>query len=270
VFGGICRCVGPSFAFQTARLLRGPVTLRAGRPRWGGGVCCYVGPSLASQTTRQIPFNRNFSPSNPRIWPSTQFQPHLAARALPCPPMNTNDISLLGWIHTFVCALALISGALQLAGRKGTPAHARRGNVYFLSMVIASVTALFIFHGQDVLIRPGKPSYGFGPVHWLAVITLAVLLLGRLAASRQRVAFFAYAHPICMIVTYWFLVGGAINEAFVRVAWVRRAALAISPAARSLAGYKLLYIVHFTNDAFIVAAIAFAVFQVRQFRRQLA
>lgn len=42
-----------------------------------------------------------------------------------------------------------------------------------------------------------------------------------------------------MIVTYWFLTGGAINEAFVRVGWVQRAALAISPAARGPAGYKL-------------------------------
>jgi uncharacterized membrane protein len=181
--------------------------------------------------------------------------------------MNTN-VSLLGWIHSFVCALALIFGALQLAGRKGTVAHARRGNVYFLSMAIASITALFIFHG-DLLMRHGQPKVvvgqGFGMAHWLAVITLAVLLLGRLAASRQRVAFFAYGHPICMIVTYWFLVGGAINEAFVRVDWLKRAALAISPAARGLGGYKLVYIVHFTNDAFILAAIVMAVVHVRQF-----
>jgi uncharacterized membrane protein len=187
--------------------------------------------------------------------------------------MNTNHISLLGWIHIFVCALALICGALQLAGRKGTPAHARRGNLYFLSMVIANITALFIFHG-DLFVRHGKPpvvvGQGFGMAHWLAVITLAVLLLGRLAASRQRVAFFAYAHPICMIVTYWFLVGGAINEAFVRFDWLKRAARAISPAARGLGGYKLAYIVHLTNDAFILAAIVIAIVRVRQFRRQTA
>jgi hypothetical protein len=111
---------------------------------------------------------------------------------------------------------------------------------------------------------------GFGVAHWLAVITLAVLLLGRLAASRQKVAFFAYAHPICMILTYWMLVGGAINEAFVRVRWLQRVAHAISPAARGLPGYTLVYIVHFTNDALILAAIVVAVVQVRQYRRQLA
>jgi len=187
--------------------------------------------------------------------------------------MNTNDITLFGWTHTFLCAVALITGAVQLARRKGTPAHALCGNVYFLSMVIANVMALFIFHG-DLLIRSGQPGMrvgqGFGVAHWLAVITLVALLLGRLAASRQGVAFFAYAHPICMIVTYWMLVGGAINEAFVRVGWVQRLAQAISPAARGLAGYKLVYIVHFTNDALILAAIVIAVVQVRQFRRQLA
>jgi len=188
--------------------------------------------------------------------------------------MNANDISLLGWTHTFLCALALISGAVQLARSKGTSAHALCGNVYFLSMAIANVMALFIFHGHDLLIRSGQPGVhvgqGFGAVHWLAVITLVVLLLGRLAASRQRVAFFAYAHPICMILTYWMLVGGAINEAFVRVGWLQRAALAISPAARGLADYKLVYIVHFTNDAFILTTIVIAVVQVRQFRLQTA
>jgi len=186
--------------------------------------------------------------------------------------MNANDISLLGWTHTFLCALALISGAAQLVRAKGTSSHALCGNIYFLSMVIANVMALFIFHG-DLLVRSGQPGVrvgqGFGVVHWLAVITLVVLLLGRLAASRQRVAFFAYAHPICMIVTYWMLVGAAINEAFVRVGWVQRVAQAISPAARGLADYKLVYIVHFTNDAFLLAGIVIAVVHVRQFRRQL-
>ena len=186
--------------------------------------------------------------------------------------MNANDISLLGWTHTFLCSLALISGAVQLARSKGTSAHALCGNIYFLSMVIANVMALFIFHG-DLLIRSGQHGVhvgrGFGAAHWLAVITLVALLLGRLAASRQRVAFFAYAHPICMIVTYWMLVGGAINEAFVRVGWLQRVAQAMSPAARGLPGYKLVYIVHFTNDALILTAIVIAVVQVRQFRRQL-
>jgi hypothetical protein len=186
--------------------------------------------------------------------------------------MRLNDISYLGWIHAFVYALAMITGTMQFVGRKGTPTHARTGNIYFLSMVIGNLAALFIFHGQDVIFRSGQPPVlngkGFGFFHWLAVLTLALVLLGRLAASRQRQAFFAYAHPVCMILAYWLLLGGAVNEAFVRVDWVQHAALAISPDARNIAGYKLLYIVYFINDAVILALIVTAVAQVRRFRRQ--
>ena len=128
-------------------------------------------------------------------------------------------------------------------------------------MVVANVTALFIFHGEDVLFRRGRPpeiGHGFGFFHWLAVVTLVLVLLGRFAASRQRQAFFAYAHPVCMILSYWMLMGGAVNEVFDRVDWVKRMALAISPGARSIAGYKLLYIVYYINDAVILAALAIA------------
>lgn len=170
--------------------------------------------------------------------------------------MNINDISLLGWNHTVACLLALIAGAMQLAGEKGTPAHALKCNIYCLSMVIANVTALVIFGGQDLLLRHGQPPVigrGFGFFHWTAVATLGFVLLGRLAASLQRHSFFAYAHPICMILSYWILVGGAVNQAFVRVEWVRQAALAISPGARSIAGYKLLYIAYIALDTTILA-----------------
>jgi uncharacterized membrane protein len=187
--------------------------------------------------------------------------------------MRLNDISLLGWIHTFFYVIAMITGAMQMARRKGTRSHTRRGNVYFLSMLIANVLALFIFTGEDVIFRSGKPpviGQGFGFFHWLAVIALALVLFGRVAASRQRQAFFAYAHPISMILSYWLLLGAAINQAFDRVDWVRRMALAVSPGARSIAGYKLLYVAYYVNDAVILAVLAVAVVQVRRFRRQVA
>jgi uncharacterized membrane protein len=187
--------------------------------------------------------------------------------------MRLNDISLIGWLHSMVYMAALIVGAMQLISQKGTRAHTFRGNIYFLAMIVANVTALFIFHGEDVLFRRGRPpviGQGFGFFHWLSVFTLVLVVLGRIAASRQRRAFFAYAHPVCMILSYWVLVGGAINEAFDRVDWVRRAALAISPGARSIAGYKLLYIVYYRNDAAILAALAVATIQVWRYRRQLA
>jgi uncharacterized membrane protein len=115
--------------------------------------------------------------------------------------MDLNGLSLTGWIHTLICVLAMLAGTLQMMGRKGTVMHVRCGDVYFLSMLIANTTALFIFHGADVIFSSGAAPLrgGIGFFHWLAVAALTLVLLGRLAASRQRQAFIAYAHPICMI-----------------------------------------------------------------------
>jgi uncharacterized membrane protein len=187
--------------------------------------------------------------------------------------MRFNDISLVGAFHSLLCILAMVSGALQLFARKGTPAHAVSGNAYTLSMVAANLTIMFVFHGEDVFFRPGQQptvGYGFGFFHWLAVTALALVLLGRFAASRQRQALFAYTHPICMILSYWLLVGGAINEAFDRVSWIRQAALYFSPGAKTVAGFKLLYVAYLALDAAILAALVVAVHHVRRFRSQLA
>jgi hypothetical protein len=73
-----------------------------------------------------------------------------------------------------------------------------------------------------------------------------------------------------MILSYWILMGGALQELFLRVDLARQAALAISPGARNLAGYKLAYILYFSLDAILFATMATAVFQIRRFRRQLA
>jgi hypothetical protein len=181
--------------------------------------------------------------------------------------MNYNDISFIGWIHTLACVVAMITGAMELLSRKGTPAHAARGNTYFLSMVLANVTAMVIFHDQELFLRPGHPPVfhkGFGLIHWFAAFTLLLVLIGRLSALLRKRAFFAYAHPIFMILSYWFLMGGAVNELFVRVDWAKQAALAISPGAHNIAGYKLVYIIQFSLDAVWLAAIATAVVQIRR------
>jgi uncharacterized membrane protein len=187
--------------------------------------------------------------------------------------MRLNDVSFIGWIHTLACLVAMISGAMELLARKGTPAHVARGNTYFLSMVIANVTAMVIFHDMEIFVRPGEPPAfhkGFGAVHWLAAITLAFVLIGRLSAPLRARALFAYAHPVFMILSYWILMGGAVNELFLRVDWAKHAALALSPGARNIGGYKLVYLIHFSLDALWLTAIAIAVVQTGKFRRQWA
>jgi hypothetical protein len=189
------------------------------------------------------------------------------------PAMKMNDISFIGWVHTLAYVVAMIVGAMQLVARKRTTAHTLRGETYFVAMVVANITAMVMFRVPDVFLRIGQPpvfNSGFGAFHWLAAATLLLVLLGRVSASRQRHAFFAYAHPIFMILSYWILMGGALQELFLRVDLARQAALAISPGARNLAGYKLAYILYFSLDAILFATMATAVFQIRRFRRQLA
>jgi uncharacterized membrane protein len=109
--------------------------------------------------------------------------------------MRLSNISPLGWTHTVACVVAMVAGTRQLVGRKGTAAHALSGSIYFVSMLIANVTVLSIFHGEDVIFRRGQPpvpGYGLGFFHWLAIITLA-LVLQPVIAQKTRVCAFERA-----------------------------------------------------------------------------
>lgn len=185
--------------------------------------------------------------------------------------MILDNISFIGWIHAIACLLAMASGTVQMFARKGTTAHAARGNVYFFSMIVANSLALFIYE-LDVAFGPDGAVFGpvFGVFHWLAVLTLAVVLLARFAASRQQHAFFAYAHPVCMIISYWFLMGGAISQAFERVAPVRAAAFAVSPDARNIGDFKLHLWFQIGFELVIAAGLVAAIVQVRRHRRRNA
>lgn len=183
--------------------------------------------------------------------------------------MHINEITVLGWFHTTVCMVALLAGALQLFGKKGTAAHALRGKIYFWSMLIAMSTTLFLY-GMDVVIRSGqKPLIGpyFGFFHWLALFTLLLLVLGQWSARRQRRAFFAYAHPIFMILSYWLLVGAGITAAFTRIDWFHELALLISPGAKTLVQYKLVIWVASANHVVHLVALVAAILGVRRMRR---
>jgi uncharacterized membrane protein len=134
--------------------------------------------------------------------------------------MLLTGISLIGWLHLIACLVAIPTGAIALAWRKGSPLHRRMGRWYVLTMLVASLTALCLYR-FDFL--PGhRPAAGvFGVFHWETVATLLLLGLGYYSASRQRRAFWAYAHPIAMISTYSLLIGGLINEMFARITPLR-------------------------------------------------
>ncbi|MGD0189170.1 MAG: DUF2306 domain-containing protein [Rhizomicrobium sp.] len=139
--------------------------------------------------------------------------------------MRVFDISILGWIHSLACIAALLLGALTIVAAKGTPSHRRNGRLYVAAMVLANLLSLGIYKG-DIGAHGFAPGT-FGFFHWLAVAALAFVLAGFYAALRQARGLWAYLHPTSMVLSYYVLVGGLINEAFARVDALRGLATTI-------------------------------------------
>ena len=82
------------------------------------------------------------------------------------------EITALGWFHTAMGIIALLSGAITLFRYKEIEPKNRSAQVYLATTLVTAGTALAIFqHG------------GFGPAHGLAVLTLAALVVGMAAAT---------------------------------------------------------------------------------------
>jgi uncharacterized membrane protein len=80
----------------------------------------------------------------------------------------------LGWFHTAMGVIALISGAFTLATFKEIRLQNRSGQVYLATTLITAGTALVIFQRGE-----------FGPGHALAVMTLLALAVGTIAATTK-------------------------------------------------------------------------------------
>ncbi len=78
----------------------------------------------------------------------------------------------LGWFHTVMGVIALVSGVFTLARFKEISLQTRSGQIYLAATLITAGTALAIFQRGE-----------FGPGHALAVLTLAALAVGTLAAT---------------------------------------------------------------------------------------
>ena len=82
------------------------------------------------------------------------------------------EIIPLGWLHTVMGIIALISGVVALVKYKEITPQTRSGQIYLVTTLITAGTALAIFqHGA------------FGPAHGLAVMTLAALAVGTVAST---------------------------------------------------------------------------------------
>ena len=84
------------------------------------------------------------------------------------------EIIPLGWFHTAMGVVALLSGVYTLARFKVITLQTRSGLLYLAATAITAVTALFIFQRGE-----------FGPGHALAVLTLGALAVGTVAATTK-------------------------------------------------------------------------------------
>jgi uncharacterized membrane protein len=117
------------------------------------------------------------------------------------------DLSLLGWTHTVACLCALAAGAIVMARPKGTPRHRMYGQFYLITMLATNLTALAIYR-QGVFFRP----------HGFAIAALIAITVGFFCVRfRWPSGYWLNAHFTCMVASYYILIGGGVNEVFLRV-----------------------------------------------------
>jgi uncharacterized membrane protein len=124
------------------------------------------------------------------------------------------DLLPLGWAHFIASLVALAIGVLVLLQTKGTSVHKRNGRIYALAILATSFTALAID-------RLGV----FFFAHWLAVAAVVALMIG-VAAAHFRIPRIGWMHLhlTCMLISFYILIGGAVNEVFLRVNALHRLA----------------------------------------------
>jgi uncharacterized membrane protein len=156
--------------------------------------------------------------------------------------MLLTGISLLGWVHSFACVMALFTGAHVLIARKGTARHRVWGRWYAAAMVAQSLLVMGVYNFDYIPGPHAKPGpHIFGFFHWGSLLALAAVALALFSAARQqRHLAWAHVHAQSMLFSYYLLISALINELFARVAVFRAAALALSPQATTTLGTMLV------------------------------
>ena len=117
------------------------------------------------------------------------------------------EIIPLGWFHTAMGIIALISGGFTLARFKEISLQTRSGQIYLATTLITAGTALFIFQRGE-----------FGPGHALAVMTLLALTVGTVAASTKLFGKFSrYIQAISYSATLLFHCIPAVTDGLLRL-----------------------------------------------------
>ena len=117
------------------------------------------------------------------------------------------EIDALGWFHTGMGIIALISGGLTLAWFKEISLQNRSGQIYLATTLITAGTALAIFQRGE-----------FGPGHALAVMTLLALAVGTVAAKTRLLGKLSrYVQAVSYSATLLFHCVPAITDGLLRL-----------------------------------------------------
>ena len=90
--------------------------------------------------------------------------------------MDSYIFSTAGWVHLIASILALITGTMILAMKKGTKTHIKIGYVYAVAMVVVVATAFMIY----------RLFGGWGIFHWAATLSGLTLMGGMVPAILRR------------------------------------------------------------------------------------
>ncbi len=117
------------------------------------------------------------------------------------------EITALGWFHTAMGIIALVSGAVTLVRYREIDPQNRSAQIYLATTLVTAGTALAIFqHG------------GFGPAHGLAVLTLAALVVGMAAAMLKLFGKLSrYVQALSFSATLLFHCIPAVTDALMRL-----------------------------------------------------
>ena len=97
------------------------------------------------------------------------------------------DISFIGWIHTLIALIAILSGAYSLKKYTIIETKNLSAKIFIVTTIFAAITALLIY------------KRGFGVGHLLAIITLLAVIFGYI---NERGLFFGFLTPYFQTVSY--------------------------------------------------------------------
>lgn len=117
------------------------------------------------------------------------------------------EISPLGWFHTVIGIIALLTGVYSLAKYKVIDTEHKSSQTFLICTLIAAATALAIFARGT-----------FGPAHALAILTLLALATGMVAAKTNILGKFSpYVQAMSFSATFLFHMIPAITDGLMRL-----------------------------------------------------